>query len=199
MGLYQIFWLDRIPHHAAVHETVELARQNGFSSQAGFINAVLRGYLRELEDARRLLAELKTQQPHLGYSHPEWLVARWQQRWGKNQPPVDGMEQHAAAHFAREIPKTDAGKLVEQWRAEKVEYDFVRQIGWKRIWPSNLNHTASEDPDFQQEGSHHPASLLAVRELIRNCRNRARPCAAPGITDPPSPLRQRGPHHRYRH
>ena len=30
MGLYQIFWLDRIPGHAAVNETVELARQSGF-------------------------------------------------------------------------------------------------------------------------------------------------------------------------
>src|SRR5260221_13410427 len=29
LGLYQIFWLDRIPDHAAVHETVELAKQNG--------------------------------------------------------------------------------------------------------------------------------------------------------------------------
>ena len=47
LGLYQIFWLDRIPDHAAVHETVELARQSGFGPQAGFVNAVLRGYLRE--------------------------------------------------------------------------------------------------------------------------------------------------------
>src|SRR5207302_390976 len=82
LGLYQIFWLDRIPDHAAVNETVELARQNGFSSQSGFINAVLRNYLREVEDTRGLLAKLKTEQPHLGYSHPEWLTSRWQQRWG---------------------------------------------------------------------------------------------------------------------
>ena len=40
LGLYQIFWLDRIPDHAAVHQTVELARQNGFDSQTGFVNAV---------------------------------------------------------------------------------------------------------------------------------------------------------------
>ena len=49
LGLYQIFWLDRIPNHAAVHETVELAKQGGFGPQAGFVNAVLRGYLREFE------------------------------------------------------------------------------------------------------------------------------------------------------
>jgi len=29
LGLYQMFWLDRIPNHAAVHETVELAKQLG--------------------------------------------------------------------------------------------------------------------------------------------------------------------------
>jgi 16S rRNA (cytosine967-C5)-methyltransferase len=82
LGLYQIFWLDRIPDHAAVNETVELAKQNGFGSQAGFVNAVLRGYLREQDETRKLLAGLKISQPALGWSHPEWLVARWQQRWG---------------------------------------------------------------------------------------------------------------------
>jgi 16S rRNA (cytosine967-C5)-methyltransferase len=82
LGLYQIFWLDRIPDHAAVHETVELAKQNGFGSQAGFVNAVLRGYLREQDETQKLLAGLKTSQPALGWSHPEWLVARWQKRWG---------------------------------------------------------------------------------------------------------------------
>jgi 16S rRNA (cytosine967-C5)-methyltransferase len=82
LGLYQIFWLNRIPEHAAVHETVELAKRGGFGSQAGFVNAVLRGYLREAEATKRLLAELKISQPALGWSHPEWLIARWQKRWG---------------------------------------------------------------------------------------------------------------------
>src|SRR5207244_930461 len=49
LGLYQIFWLDRIPGHAAVNETVAIAKAKGFQSQGGFINAVLRGYLREID------------------------------------------------------------------------------------------------------------------------------------------------------
>ena len=53
LGLYQLFWLERIPDHAAVHETVSLAKQLGFGSQSGFINAVLRGYLREREQTER--------------------------------------------------------------------------------------------------------------------------------------------------
>jgi 16S rRNA (cytosine967-C5)-methyltransferase len=82
LGLYQIFWLDRIPGHAAVHVTVELAKKGGFGQQAGFINAVLRGYLREADATRKLLADLKTADPATGCSHPEWLVARWQKHFG---------------------------------------------------------------------------------------------------------------------
>jgi 16S rRNA (cytosine967-C5)-methyltransferase len=131
LGLYQIFWLDRIPDHAAVNETVELARQNGLDAQAGFVNAVLRGYLREQEETQKLLAGLKISQPAPGWSHPEWLVARWQKRWGiektasllewNNTPPKT---------FARvNTLKADAGKLLEKWRDENVEYDFVRSGG----------------------------------------------------------------------
>ena len=128
LGLYQIFWLDRIPGHAAVNETVELARQNGFGAQAGFVNAVLRGYLREAEATKNLLAELKTSQPALGWSHPVWLVARWQKRWGaertaqmlawNNTPPKTCARVNCL--------KTDAGKLLEKWGAEKVECEPVR-------------------------------------------------------------------------
>lgn len=42
MGLYQLAFLDRIPDHAAVNETVLLAPRRA----AGFINAVLRSFLR---------------------------------------------------------------------------------------------------------------------------------------------------------
>ncbi|PKN16665.1 MAG: 16S rRNA (cytosine(967)-C(5))-methyltransferase RsmB [Deltaproteobacteria bacterium HGW-Deltaproteobacteria-23] len=41
LGLYQMFFLDRIPVSAAVNETVNLAKQYS-SRSAGFINAVLR-------------------------------------------------------------------------------------------------------------------------------------------------------------
>ena len=70
LGLYQMFWLDRIPDHAVVNETVELARQSGFGPQASFVNALLRGYTREREETRKLLDGLKTNQPALGHSHP---------------------------------------------------------------------------------------------------------------------------------
>jgi 16S rRNA (cytosine967-C5)-methyltransferase len=155
LGLYQIFWLDRIPDHAAVNETVELAKQNGFGAQAGFVNAVLRGYLREQDETQKLLAGLKISQPALGWSHPEWLVARWQKRWGiektasllewNNTPPKTFTRVNTLKFRRGELPEPqtsgiklgarvtrpsefkDAGDLLARWRDENVEYDFVRR------------------------------------------------------------------------
>lgn len=127
LGLYQIFWLDRIPPHAAVHEMVELAKRSGYGSQSGFINAVLRGYLREAEDIRKILADMKLSQPALGWSHPEWLVEKWRARYGEDQTrQLLAWNNTPPTTFARvNTLKTDAGKLVERWRAEGVDYDFI--------------------------------------------------------------------------
>ena len=187
LGLYQIFWLDRIPDHAAVHETVELAKQSGFGPQAGFINAVLRGYLREADETKRLLADLKISQPALGWSHPEWLVARWQKRWGaektalllqwNNTPPKT---------FARvNALKTDAGKLVEKWREENVEYDF-KTCDWTG---ENLVFELKSHPPLNSLASFRngwfyiqdPSTLFAVRELDPQTGETVLDlCAAPG-------------------
>ena len=42
LGLYQLCYLDRIPPHAAINETVAICRKRS----AGFVNAVLRSYTR---------------------------------------------------------------------------------------------------------------------------------------------------------
>ena len=187
LGLYQVFWLDRIPDHAAVHETVELAKHGGFGQQAGFINAILRGYLREFDETKKLLADLKVSQPALGWSHPEWLVDRWRKNFGaertaqllewNNTPPKT---------FARvNTLKTDAGKLVEKWREENVEYDFIRH-DWLE---ENLVFELKSHPSLNSLASFRdgwfyvqdPGTLLAAREIG------AQPgetildlCAAPG-------------------
>ena len=129
LGLYQIFWLDRIPAHAAVHETVELAKREGLGPKAGFVNAVLRGYLREFDATKKILGELKTADPAVGYSHPQWLVEKWEKRLGQQQARLLlEWNNTPPKTFARvNTLKIDAGKLLEKWRDENVEYDFVRR------------------------------------------------------------------------
>jgi 16S rRNA (cytosine967-C5)-methyltransferase len=171
LGLYQIFWLDRIPDHAAVNETVEMAKHAGFGPQAGFINAVLRGCLREADETKKNLAELKTQQPALGHSHPEWLFERWKNRWGAERATqLMAWNNTAPKTYARvNTLRTDAARLIEQWREERVEYDFKT---WDWTGENLVFELKSHPPlttlkSFRQGGFYiqDPSTLLAVREL----------------------------------
>ena len=82
LGAYQLLMLDRVPDHAAVATSVDLAKAR-LPAAAGLVNAVLRRAVRErgqvaLPDPEREPAA------HLGIalSHPEWLVERWLARFG---------------------------------------------------------------------------------------------------------------------
>jgi 16S rRNA (cytosine967-C5)-methyltransferase len=131
LGLYQMFWLDRIPNHAAVHETVELAKEMGLGPQAGFLNAVLRGYTRERVETEKLLADLKTEQPALGHSHPEWLYQRWLARWGAEKTAqLMQLNNTPPPTFARlNTLKTDAATLATQWEFEGLKF-AARSWDW---------------------------------------------------------------------
>jgi 16S rRNA (cytosine967-C5)-methyltransferase len=201
LGLYQIFWLDRIPPHAAVHETVELAKQSGYSSQAGFINAVLRGYLRETDEIKKILADMKISQPALGWSQPDWLVDRWRKQFGdenarkllawNNTPPPTFARVNTLKFHARqpgEAPAAkfeDAGDLLARWREENVEYDFIT-----RDWTGeNLVFELKSHPPLARLDSFRdgwfyvqdPSTLLAPVELDAQAGETVLDmCAAPG-------------------
>ncbi len=46
LGFYQLRYQERIPASAAVNTTVQLAKENGFSGLTGFVNGLLRQYIR---------------------------------------------------------------------------------------------------------------------------------------------------------
>jgi 16S rRNA (cytosine967-C5)-methyltransferase len=171
LGLYQLFWLDRIPDHAAIDETVQLAREFGYGPQSGFVNALLRRYCRERDATVALLDELRRDQPALGYSHPDWLVDRWTQRWGaesaaellrfNNQPPP------VLARY--NTLRSNPSRLIERWREEGVDYDF-RTYDWTG---ENLVFELKSFPPLAglrsfKEGRFYvqdPSTLLAVHLL----------------------------------
>jgi 16S rRNA (cytosine967-C5)-methyltransferase len=74
LGFYQIFLLET-PDHAAVHETVGMATKK----QASIVNAVLRAAIRKRNE---LLADANAQPLFVRTSHPQFLLERWQQRFG---------------------------------------------------------------------------------------------------------------------
>ncbi len=83
VGVYQIRYMEKIPPSAAVNECVTLAKENGESRAAGFVNAVLRGMLRN-PGKIRLPEEKKdpVRYRSILYSCPEELVAFWRKCYG---------------------------------------------------------------------------------------------------------------------
>jgi 16S rRNA (cytosine967-C5)-methyltransferase len=89
LSLYQLLHLDRVPASAVVDDAVDLTRAARKPSASGFVNAVLRATLRQkhklplpprpadVEDRDAALAYLG-----VTHSHPDWLVARWLDRYG---------------------------------------------------------------------------------------------------------------------
>lgn len=113
-GAAQILLLDRIPDHAAINESVELAKRHVRPGAAGLVNAVLRGIVRlrggtrpkwtdrrdeiPLSDGRALglteaiLPEPAPQRWAAATGHPAWLIERWRSRMS------DGEARELAAH-----------------------------------------------------------------------------------------------------
>lgn len=73
MGIYQIRYLDRIPPHAAVGESVELVKRAHKASAAGLVNAVLR----KMDRAPVAWPDRATE-----LSMPAWLLERWDRQFG---------------------------------------------------------------------------------------------------------------------
>jgi 16S rRNA (cytosine967-C5)-methyltransferase len=96
LGVYQILFLDRVPKHAAVNESVELVKRAHKRSATGLVNAVLRkidkiGPLSEEHEEGRHSngSDLKSshpfartakrvRQPACISAHPAWLIQRWE-------------------------------------------------------------------------------------------------------------------------
>ncbi|HLA69726.1 MAG TPA: 16S rRNA (cytosine(967)-C(5))-methyltransferase RsmB [Bacteroidota bacterium] len=83
VAIYQILFLDRVPHSAAVNESVEFIKRLRGQKVADLVNAVLRNILRNLENIRYPdPKENQIQYLAVVQSHPQWVVKRWVQRFG---------------------------------------------------------------------------------------------------------------------
>ena len=87
MGLYQLIWMDKVPAHAAVDETVALVRRFGRvdSRAVSFANAVLRHAADAVQQNKLPVLDCPDKESYyaLRYSHPEWLVRLWSEQFGQ--------------------------------------------------------------------------------------------------------------------
>lgn len=154
LGLYQLRYLQQVPGAAAVNTTVELAKQNGFSGLAGFVNGLMRQYIRLTIDGADPLqlpdnpvARLAIQQ-----SYPDWIVKTWLDqlgwveieqlcKWLNQRPhidlrvnPLQSLETVASALQAAGVPVSRVSHLPQALRLLESPGPIQNLPGFAEGW-----------------------------------------------------------------
>lgn len=82
LGLYQLFYLTKIPPYSAINESVNLVARAKKTSAKAFVNAILRGASRETP---KLSYVDLIDQISVETSHPKWLVEKWAGEFGEDE------------------------------------------------------------------------------------------------------------------
>ncbi|HYH58543.1 MAG TPA: 16S rRNA (cytosine(967)-C(5))-methyltransferase RsmB [Thermoleophilaceae bacterium] len=182
LGVYQVAFLDGVPDHAAVGETVDLAKEHGRGGHR-LVNAVLRRATREAGD---LMAELTDHSPAeaaVRHSHPEWIVRMWWDALGpeqaiallerNNAPAENAVRANALLVTAGEVAEGLAKEGVETSPAEDLREGLVLQ-GQFDVHASKLFREGALMPQSR-------ASMLVARVVAPEPGERVLDlCAAPG-------------------
>ncbi len=122
MGVFQIYYMDRIPHSAACNEAVKLAKKYSHRAGTGFVNGVLRSFAREVEKFEFPQGKSDAEYLSLKYSYPLWMTEKLINEYGAERCR-DLYEENNKAHgvFLRvNTLKTSTDELVERLTTEGV-------------------------------------------------------------------------------
>lgn len=184
VATYQILFLEKIPHHAAVNEAVEFIKRLNGEKAANFVNAVLRTIIRNIDAIKFPDPEMDAVH-YLGvyYAHPAWMVKKWLARFGfentqklllaNNQiPEITIRINRLKIEPAKFLSNLEEAKLLYQG-SEYIDY-YLRVRNLSEL--SELNYFQSGYFTIQDESAALPSILLNPQPGERVIDM----CAAPG-------------------
>jgi 16S rRNA (cytosine967-C5)-methyltransferase len=133
LGAYQLGYLDGVPAHAAVNESVELVRADRLERAVPFTNAVLR---RLTDGLPALLASLP--EGPLKHSYPDWIYETWRRDWGEDETLALMRAQNEApetvVRLVRGEIEGEPTDVPGAWRVARVDEEALAE---GRIWPQS--------------------------------------------------------------
>ncbi len=186
LGVHQLL-ATRIPAHAAVGATVDLAKDVSGARQAGFVNAVLRRVAtRDLNAWLAIVAPSRSDDPigHLAikYSHPRWVVSAMSAALAE---PPGGTETEALLAADNVRPRVTL--LAKPGRVAPAELTGTSPARWSPYGaylqegnPADLPAVADGRAMVADEASQLVAVALAAVPLTGRDRRWLDLCAGPG-------------------
>ncbi len=131
-ALYQLLWLDRLPDSAVINETIKaLQSERQPRWLTGFVNGVLRTACRQRE---KLKDELKNQPFMVECNHPQWLIERWLQHFGKEETRRICGASNQDSHLCLRInqAKISTVNFTNELKEQKITYrkGLINEAVW---------------------------------------------------------------------
>jgi 16S rRNA (cytosine967-C5)-methyltransferase len=138
IGAYQLGYLDAVPAHAAVGESVELVRGAGLERAVAFTNAILRRLADGLRGLLASLPESTAVEAALRHSYPDWIAETWWREWGRddalalmrvqNEPP------ETVVRLVRGEIEGEPTDVPGAYRVSRIDEQALAE---GRIWPQS--------------------------------------------------------------
>jgi 16S rRNA (cytosine967-C5)-methyltransferase len=185
IALYQILFMDKIPEHAAINESVELVKQVQGQKAASLVNGVLRNIVRNKANIR-FPNENDDRIFYLSiiHSHPKWMTKRWVRFWGEEFAIELMKANNQIPYIAMRINKLKTTKEEVEAILTKNEIKFEESVyhpGTYKV--KNLGNSVSKTEIFQKgfmTVQDPAASLAAVLTDAKPGMKVIDLCAAPG-------------------
>lgn len=142
LGAHQLLDM-RVPDHAAVAQTVDLAREVLTAGPVGMVNAVLRALTRETEQERdQAVAAIEDDTARLAveHSHPEWIVTAFADALAANGCDRDELPELLAADNERPYVSLIArpGLLTRDELADEAEDILRTRVAFGEVSPYSV-------------------------------------------------------------
>lgn len=124
LGAYQILFLDRVPDHAAVNESVDLANRFGRRGSGNLVNGALRALCRAKAEGKGL----PSSDIQFGEADfPAWLTRIWESELGKEKAGeiLGALLSRPQVVLRTNTLKTDRTGLIDRLKGEGYEAEPV--------------------------------------------------------------------------
>jgi len=129
LGFYQLAYSDRIPVAAAVDTSVELAKRNGLSGLSGFVNGVMRQYIRTYGDAAPAFSDITEPIAHLATrtSFPDWIVHHWVEQlgWDEAEQLCQTFDRAPQIHLRVNRRRTTREAILTQFADREIQAEAI--------------------------------------------------------------------------
>lgn len=125
VALYQILFLTKIPHAAAVNEAVEFVKKIRGQKAANLVNAILRNIIRNINKLPTPDNETDPiQYLSIMYAHPSWIVKRWVERYGlyETEQLLSANNERPTTVVRVNSLKTSADELAKLFEERGIKY-----------------------------------------------------------------------------